>query len=209
MGVYPQVLVIETRLKASEMSEYKVCPHCNETVSTKVYKDRRRLYYSKEDKTWINYVSIVRRLYSTFYPLFCDALENGDIELPTSFLKVKYITVKGQKFESGPNAYYLANSVLPFRTPIAQPAGVTDCHLQPVTCLYYAVHRFFLVASSDPVLTVLARVRWPQPHPDRYCVGKPVEVWCPNLFESSNCNAFLPVENMQSQACDYIRNYCK
>ena len=36
------------------MSEYRVCPHCNETVSTKVYKDHRRLYYSKEDKTWIN-----------------------------------------------------------------------------------------------------------------------------------------------------------
>ena len=84
---------------------------------------------------------------------------------------------------------------------MAQPAGVTDFHLenvQSVTCLYYAVHRFFPVASSDPVLTVLAQVRWPQPHPDRYSMGKPVEVWCPNLFESSNCGAFLPVENMQS-----------
>ena len=68
-----------------------------------------------------------------------------------------------------------------------------------MTCLYYAVHRFFLVASSDPVLTVLAQVRWPQPHPDRYCMGKPVEVWCPNLFESFNCTVSLLVENMQMQ----------
>ena len=53
-GEFLNRVVIETRLEASEMSEYRVCPHCNETVSTKVYKDHRRLYYSKEDKTRIN-----------------------------------------------------------------------------------------------------------------------------------------------------------
>lgn len=35
------------------MSEYRVCPHCSKTVSTKVYKDHKRLYYSKSDNTWI------------------------------------------------------------------------------------------------------------------------------------------------------------
>ncbi len=32
---------------------YRVCPHCCETVSTKVYKDHERLFYNKDDKTWI------------------------------------------------------------------------------------------------------------------------------------------------------------
>lgn len=35
------------------MSEYRVCPHCGDTVSSKVYKDHERLYYNKADKTWI------------------------------------------------------------------------------------------------------------------------------------------------------------
>jgi len=40
------------------MSEYRVCPHCNEAVSVKVYKAHERLYYNKEDKTWITLVQL-------------------------------------------------------------------------------------------------------------------------------------------------------
>lgn len=35
------------------MSRYRVCPHCNESVSTKVYKEHERLYCDKKDRTWI------------------------------------------------------------------------------------------------------------------------------------------------------------
>lgn len=35
------------------MLGYRVCPHCSKTVSTKVYKDHKRLYYSKSENTWI------------------------------------------------------------------------------------------------------------------------------------------------------------
>ena len=145
-------------------------------------------------------LSVLKVLYSKFYG---DALLRENIELPASFLKMKYISIKGQKFKSGENAYYLANSVIPFSNSIAQRvAGVTDNHLQnsrPVNCLYYAVHRFFPKGSSQPVVTILARVRWPQCHPDRYHIDKPVEVWCANLFEISQYNMFLPVENLQAQ----------
>ena len=114
---------------------------------------------------------------------------------------MKYVVINGQ-FASGPSTYCLAKSFLPFSFSPHQPAGVTDCHLdnaRPVNVLYYAVHRFIPHPSSDPVLTVMARVLWLQIHPNRHCMGKPVEVWCPNLFESSSDNNFLPVENMKSQ----------
>lgn len=35
------------------MSEYRVCPHCDETVSSKVFKAHERLYYNAEEKAWI------------------------------------------------------------------------------------------------------------------------------------------------------------
>ena len=96
----------------------------------------------------------MRCLYSKIYPLL------SDTKL-TSFLTLNNISMRGLRFESGPNAHYIANSVLPFSTPLAQAmAAVTDCHLQnsrPVNVLYYAVHRFFLGTSSDSILTVLAR----------------------------------------------------
>ena len=116
---------------------------------------------------------------------------------------MKCVIVNGQKFESGESAYYLAENILPFSTSSTQPiAGVCDHHLQnsrPVNVLYYDIHRFFPRGSSTPVLTVLARVLWPQMHPDRSVIGKPVEIWCSSLFEATNKNNFVPIENMKLQ----------
>ena len=51
---------------------------------------------------------------------------------------------------------------------------------------------------TAPTLTVLARVIWPIAHPSQNCMGKPVQIWCSSLFESSNKNAFIPIENIRS-----------
>lgn len=113
---------------------------------------------------------------------------------------MKYVVINGQ-FASGPSTYCLAKSFLPFSFSPHQPAGVTDCHLDnagPVNNPYNAVHRFIPHPSSDPVLTVMDRVLRLQVHPNRHCMGKPVEMWCPNLFESSSDN-FVPVKDMKSQ----------
>ena len=123
------------------------------------------------------------------------------MELPTSFLKVKFVTARDDvRYDSGSHAYYLAESVLPFRTsPVAVLAGITDshlCHLRPVQVLYYAIHRIFPYQSSSPVTTVLARVLCPQNHPFRSSKGKPVEIWCSGLHESY---AFIPLENINTQ----------
>ena len=38
----------------------------------------------------------------------------------------------------------------------------------------------------------LAHVSWFQPHPSRYDIGKPVELWCHNLYESHGVSSYLP-----------------
>ena len=35
------------------MSEYRICPHCRDSVSIKVYKEHERIYYNKDDRSWI------------------------------------------------------------------------------------------------------------------------------------------------------------
>ncbi len=141
---------------------------------------------------------VVKDLYSKFYS---QDMESGETELPLSFQKMNVITVNGQKLES--NAYYLAESVLQFDTPLSQPvAGVTHSQLQtsrPAKILYWAIHRFVPRGSSVPVVTVLARILWPQSHPEQFCMGKPVEVWCFELFEATNKNGFVPLENISSR----------
>ena len=110
-------------------------------------------------------IAVVRCLYSKIYPLL------SDTKL-TSFLT--NISMRGLRFESGPNAHYLANSVLPFSTPLAQA----------------------IAAVTDSILTVLARGKVAAATPERYCMGKPGEVWSRNLFESCDCIAFVPAENI-------------
>ena len=130
-------------------------------------------------------LAVVRVLYSKFYPQFSLGLESGDIQLSSLFQKMNFVVIGDKKNESGPNAFYLAKSILPFNTELIPPAGVTDVDLhntRPVNVLYYAVHCVHLTSISTPVL---ARVLWPQTHPSRYCMGKPVQIWCSQLFESS------------------------
>jgi len=142
-------------------------------------------------------VRVINDLYSPLYPSFCQELNSGNIELPSSFQMMEFIYMKGQKLES--NAYYLAENVLPFDSPapMITHTGITDRTQQksrPARVLYYSIHCFVPLRSSTPVVTALACVLWPQHHPDRLCIGKPVEVWCLNLFESTSRNRFIPVD---------------
>ena len=40
--------------------------------------------------------------------------------------------------------------------------------------------------------------QWPQQHPNRHIMGKPVEMWCRCLTEPE-INSFVPVENISSR----------
>jgi len=143
----------------------------------------------------------LREMYSKFYPEFSEELKSGAIELPASYQKIGFIKLEGRILDS--NAYYMAENILPFGTSGSAEelaTGVTDLHLKnsrPVKVLYYAVHRFFASESSIPVSSVLARVWWPQLHPNKHFVGKPIEIWCPDLYEAYDGNDFVPVENMK------------
>ena len=61
-------------------------------------------------------VQVISDLNSQLYPSFTQELNSGNIELPSSFQKMDFIYVKGQKLES--NAYYLAENVLPFASQL-------------------------------------------------------------------------------------------
>ena len=47
------------------MSEYRVCPHCCDTVSAKVYKAHERLYYNHDDKSWVTLEQLEPRVCHT------------------------------------------------------------------------------------------------------------------------------------------------
>ena len=50
----------------------------------------------------------------------------------------------------------------------------------------------------------IAHVSWHFPHPNQHKLGKPVEVWCPELFERYGVHSYLPINKIVSRCV-----YCK
>ena len=42
----------------------------------------------------------------------------------------------------------------------------------------------------------LARVSWFSPHPSRYMIGKPAELWCSTLFETFGMHSYIPLDHL-------------
>ena len=42
-------------------------------------------------------------------------------------------------------------------------------------------------------------VDWPQVHPAKDSIGKPVQIWCHKLYENAINNCYIPVENIVSR----------
>ena len=52
---------------------------------------------------------------------------------------------------------------------------------------------------------VVAIVSWFSPRPQYQAVGKPVEVWCNDMYESEGVHSFVPL-NLFSQPCAHSTN---
>lgn len=74
-----------------------------------------------------------------------------------------------------------------------------SAHLRPVK-----IHHFIkaTVEHVTKSTLVLAQVSWYCPHPNRDIIGKPAEVWCPNLYETFGIHSFLPLKYVGSR-CAY------
>lgn len=72
--------------------------------------------------------------------------------------------------------------------------------MHPAQVQYFISHSISL-PSSPPISYshLFAIVRWPQLHPQRHAMGKPVEVYCNNLFEPMIENHILSVQHIASR----------
>ena len=53
----------------------------------------------------------------------------------------------------------------------------------------------------------MACCSWPMVHPERHLIGKPVEVWCKELYEPLSINTIIPVSAITNQviiSVDYV-----
>lgn len=64
---------------------------------------------------------------------------------------------------------------------LTQAANPIDTHQRPILINGFVKATFFIDGKIQ--IQDLASVKWFQPHPSRFHLGKPAQIWCKNLFE--------------------------
>ena len=144
---------------------------------------------------------VLTNVYSALYSEHSVKLMNRDIFVPTTYKKFSYITWNGHRVKScihssTQNPYVLATPVFAFPTETGTTPSVYEGDARLAKVAYFFTHSITLPRHSDVKSHLFACLQWPMIHPDRYSVGKPVEVWCTDLFEPSNINLIVPVDNI-------------
>lgn len=134
---------------------------------------------------------------------------NPDVFVCSLFMKYSSITLgsytyhsTGKKSAKPCIAMALWDSQL-FGSSISLPnSEQPEANVRPVNILYFVKASFQHATSSNTL--VLARASWYSPHPNRYVIGKPAKVWCPDLYESFGIHSFLQLKYLKSRCA-----YCK
>ena len=81
-------------------------------------------------------------------------------------------------------------------TPLACSTLINpqDATHRPVNIEYFVKISYTVCNSVHTMCFVV--VAWFQPHPSRFEIGKPAQVWCKQLFESAGLHSFLPIHHL-------------
>ena len=77
-----------------------------------------------------------------------------------------------------------------------------DGTLRPVRINYF--FKLSFIVSEQVSTLCLACVSWFQPHPCRFSIGKPAQVWCKGAFESEGLHSFLPLHSLSCRCIHTI-----
>ena len=118
-------------------------------------------------------VEALRWVYSKMY----GNVSWSDNDIPTTVKKFSHVTWRGKQITS---LLFKSSHHVPY--VYANYSCRTEClDLRPAKVLYYMQHCVAINSSTLLQPHIFAVVCWPQNHPARTKLGKPVEVWCKEL----------------------------
>lgn len=131
----------------------------------------------------------------------------SSITVNSCFKQYSSIQISGKMYNSTYSFISLAQwNVNMFGTPpscLPQPTipvANGDEHIRPVEVHYFANIPYS--HGKDSSSETFAAVSWFAPHPNRYEIGKPVDIWCKSVFEVNGPHAFVPCCCIKSR-CAY------
>lgn len=183
---------------SSLTSDHTISPNSDKTTTP----GRKSILCTLSEEMQI----VLRKLYSILYHEYSTEIMNGQIAISTVYRKYFYVTWKGHRLNSvgqdgTKNPYMLAAPVFEFTTSTSTINAIvsTESDIRPAQLQYFLSHSITLPGSENPKSHLLANCLWPMKHPQRFSIGKPVEVWCKDLFEPSSINTIIPVDALVNQ----------
>ena len=140
----------------------------------------------------------------------------SNVHIHSIYKKYESVTLKGKIYRSSGltlrnHRPCIAWAIWNERCNGTPPTSLPETHLHPkfnegpVDVHYYASFRCTITSETEQEYQkdwTVARVSWLFPHPKRYQLGKPAELWCSNLTECHGIHSFLPLNDVLSR-CAY------
>jgi hypothetical protein len=128
--------------------------------------------------------------------------ESATIDVNSIFMKYSTITLEGKIFSSAGKkkqpvvAMALWDVEIYGLPPTSLPnPEERNANIRPVNVHYYA--KVVYSVNGNTMDDIFALVSWFFPHPSRYSMGKPSELWCRSIFEPVNfMSSFVPIRNV-------------
>lgn len=115
---------------------------------------------------------------------------------PRTCRKYEYVLINNKKLPSSTQncpSYVMAKPLFPF--PSSNQLIMDNC--RPTEVQYFIKHTFQSPQSGNSHDHTFVICKWPQCHPNHDYMGKPVHIWCKNVYEATN--TVTPVDNITTQ----------
>jgi len=89
-------------------------------------------------------------------------------------------------------------------TPLSD-SYLPTANIRPVEVKYYLKVSFTVMEATTTI--TFANVLWLLPHPYRYSIGKPAELWHNGLYECNGSHSFLPVNQLNFRCAHGLMDY--
>lgn len=144
-------------------------------------------------------LSVLRMVYTKLYPDHSNGIQGDEITISTTFHKYSYIMWHNIRLSSltdstrsSTHPYFMAKPLFHFSPGTTTSDYDGDSKL--CEAQYFLKHSIALPNRVEAHLFVFCS--WPSEHSSRFSIGKPVEVWNEDIFETVETNSFLPVEKI-------------
>ncbi len=134
-------------------------------------------------------IQYIQKFYCHLYPHQASLINQKKVTITSVYRKYSSVKWKGKVIHSCLNKN-VKNPYVYVKPPFPHQNSVFDSS-RLAEIQYFLLHRVTFPELENPVSHLLACGNWPMVHPNRNYYGKPVEVFCRNLYESNSDNSFF------------------